>query len=119
MVNSHYNYFLILHSNFLTPTLLYSTISYWNFEKLHGSGEEGFATIWQKHPFMIDGEKIRQRNIRKLKMILMSALVILLTILNYWSNEKMKYTNQYTLSESLSCFSFKSSFCFRSKNVIV
>ena len=54
---------------------------YKNFKKLNGVGKESFAAMWIDHPFMIEGEKIRQRNILYLKAILVLAITISLSTL--------------------------------------
>ena len=41
-----------------------------NFQKLNGVGKESFAAMWIDHPFMIEGEQIRQQNILYFKAFL-------------------------------------------------
>ena len=49
-----------------------------NFQKLNGVGKESFAAMWINHPFMIEGEQIRQQNILYLKTFLTVLLAIFL-----------------------------------------
>ena len=45
-------------------------------QKLNGVGKESFAAMWIDHPFMIEGEKIRQQNILYFKAFLMVLFAI-------------------------------------------
>ena len=47
-----------------------------NSQKLNGVGKESFAAMWIDHPFMIEGEKIRQQNILYFKAFLMVLFAI-------------------------------------------
>ena len=42
--------------------------------KSNGVGKESFAATWTEHPFMIEGKKIRQRNVLYFKICLILSV---------------------------------------------
>ena len=52
-----------------------------NFQKLNGVGKESFAAMWIDHPFMIEGEQIRQQNILYFRWFLSILFAIFLWVL--------------------------------------
>ena len=50
-------------------------------KKLNGVGKESLAATWINHPFMIEGEKIRQQNIMYLKAFLVVIFALFIPVL--------------------------------------
>ena len=48
-----------------------------NSYKFNGVGKEGFAAAWLEHPFVIEGEKIRNQNVLYIKAFLIAVISIL------------------------------------------